>query len=84
MVKRRGKSEGFSIFWLVWVVAAVVVELVAVRRKQSGDTLSENEWAVTGVKGDRLLPAWLAWPLRVIVAGFLVWLIPHFTLGIWG
>lgn len=60
----------FTWFWIAWILAFVVVEVIALRRKAPGDTLSEQVWAV--LRGRPVL-----WFLG---AGFLVWLLLHFLL----
>jgi hypothetical protein len=78
------KKRAWSIFWVGWVVVGIGVELAAIFRSKRGDTLSENTWDVTGVRGTTILPRWLQWTLRSAVAVFLIWLIPHFFFGILG
>lgn len=75
----------FTSFWLIWAVAGIAVELVAVLDKKPGDTLSEHVWKwLTGqVFKPMAIPAWLAWVFRVVLAAFFIWLGPHFVLGIW-
>ena len=35
------EAATFSIFWLIWGVLFVIIELFALRNKSEGDTLSE-------------------------------------------
>ncbi len=57
----------FTVFWTLWIAAFLVIEIVALRRKAPGDTLSEKVWAIL-----RFKPAWF------VGAGFLTWLVIHF------
>lgn len=58
----------FTVAWVVWIAAFGVIEGIALRRKERGDTLSEHVWAVLRRPG----PWWF------LAAGFLVWLTAHF------
>jgi hypothetical protein len=66
----------FSIIYATLFVTTVTVELIGVKRKAAGDTITEN-W--------RFIDKWLHYrsPIidflwRVFTAGFLVWLLLHF------
>lgn len=72
------------IFTVVWVALAVVggaTELIALRRRQPGDTLSEHVWRVTRVADPR--PTAPVWILRAAVVLVLLWLAGHFAMGWW-
>ena len=53
--------------WLGLISLAVVVELIAIRRTGSGDTMSEWVWSKIS-----------QWPLRALVSALLFWLVYHF------
>jgi hypothetical protein len=76
--------SGWTVTWLAWIAFGVVAELVALVRTQRGDTLSEQVWAYLKVTPGRtpLSAALVRFPTYVL-AVFLLWLVPHFTLGWW-
>jgi hypothetical protein len=77
-------SLWFSIFWLAWVLGAVGVELAALASGTPGASLSENVWRyITGNAYPAVIPKSAAWVGRAVIAAFLIWLIPHLTLGWW-
>jgi hypothetical protein len=59
----------YTVAWIVWILAFIVIESKAIARKAEGDTLSEHVWAIL-----KYPPAW--W----VGAGFMVWLTGHFIL----
>lgn len=67
-------DKRFSIGWLVVGIAALGLEVIALKRDERGDTLSEHVWFAL-----RMHPlAWLG------AAAFFAWLIPHFLgFGVW-
>ena len=74
-----GLNIGFSIVFGVCFVIAVTFELIGVKSKRKGDTITEN-W--------RFMNAWLSkrvpmagWVWRVVTLGFLTWCILHFGVG---
>lgn len=68
----------FSLAYGVLSLALVVVELVGVRRKAKGDTITENwRWVDAHLHGP------LRWFWRVFTVGFLAWVALHFG-GSWG
>jgi hypothetical protein len=74
--------DAYTVAWLLWIFAFILIETSALRNQEPGDTLSEHvwEWFGTGVpKGERTL-WWLV--KRIILVGFLVWLLGHFLWGI--
>lgn len=76
--------SAWSWVWLSWASAGVVAELVALARTQRGDTLSEQVWAYLHVTpGHTPLSAALVRFPTYMLAVFLLWLVPHFTLGWW-
>ena len=77
---RRPSVSGFEIAWAAWAGAFIVIEGVALYRKQPGDTLSEQVWKIfhtsKGQKRDKTTQARRA----VLVMG-LGWLVAHFLTG---
>ena len=74
-------SDPFTWFWIGWLLLFVVIEGVALIRKERGDTLSEKVWAWFWLKGDKgKLQAWQV-VLRVGFIGFWAWLSLHFIFG---
>jgi len=67
-------NRWFSAGWILWLVWFVVLETFALRRKQDGDTLSENVWA---------FQRWAGSVGRFGVAALLIWLLYHFGLEDW-
>jgi hypothetical protein len=53
--------------WLALIALAVAVEVIALRRTGTGDTMSEWVWSKIS-----------QWPLRAVVAALLFWLAYHF------
>ncbi len=76
--------NGWLIFWLAWGAVFVVGESIALARTASGDTLSEQVWRWLKVTPGKTpaSSALLRWPTYA-VAGLLVWLTLHLTLGWW-
>ena len=58
----------FTILWVAWVAAFIVIEAMALARKESGDTLSEHVWKL--LKFRRLF--------YLLGAAFMIWLSAHF------
>lgn len=54
-------------FWFAWLLVLVVVELIAVVNRHTGDTLSEYTWSKIG-----------SWPMHVLLGALLFWLAWHF------
>ncbi|MGW3323894.1 hypothetical protein [Streptomyces virginiae] len=78
---------GFEIAWASWAGAFVVIEGVALYRKQPGDTLSEQIWRIFGTRRDIEYTAKGAQPRgllrarRFALVAFLAWLAAHFLSG---
>lgn len=82
--------NGFSHYWLVWLVAAfatfIVPELYALVSGHPENTLSAQVWRLEGIlNGNAPLVNWTAvhFLLGGMFAVIFVWLIGHFALGIW-
>lgn len=76
---------GFEIAWAAWAGAFIVIEGIALKRKQPGDTLSEQVWRIFGTarngnypKGQ---PTGLLRLRRFTLLAFLAWLVVHFMTG---
>ena len=74
-------SAVFTTGWVIWLAGFVVLESIALARKEPGDTLSEHVWKWFRVKDYR--PSPLVWLARVplLVGG--VWLTGHLGFGLW-
>ncbi|MGA5019264.1 hypothetical protein ACPCAA_17830 [Streptomyces griseoincarnatus] len=72
--------SGFEIAWAAWAGAFVVIEGIALYRRQPGDTLSEQVWRIfhtaRGQKTTRTTQA-----RRAALVMFLGWLVAHFLTG---
>lgn len=69
-------QTGWTLWWVGWVAAGVIAELVALISKQHGDTLSEQVWALREMPGVFSL-------LMFMLSGFFLWLIYHFVFEGW-
>jgi hypothetical protein len=78
---------GFEIAWAAWAGAFVVIEGIALYRKQPGDTLSEQVWRIFGTRRDveytpkGKQPTGLLRLRRFALLAFLAWLSIHFLTG---
>lgn len=63
--------------WITWLAFFVVIEGVALIDKRRGDTLSEHIWAWFDI---REKPRQWTWR-RIVLAGFLTWLLVHMVAG---
>ena len=71
----------FSWLWIAWGVLFMIIEGVAIVRKERGDTLSELVWAwfqLRGRKDDK--KPWQV-ILRIVFMAFWCWLTVHFLFG---
>ena len=76
---------GWSYYWLLWVFGGFLIpEIIALIRKQTGDTLSEQIWAWLRVTPGKtpMKTALSSWRSFVMACG-LVWLAGHFLFGWW-
>jgi hypothetical protein len=75
----------FEIAWAAWAGAFVVIEGIALYRKQPGDTLSEQVWRIFGTRRDAAYPkgqpSGLLRLRRFALVAFLGWLAAHFLTG---
>ena len=70
--------DPFAWLWIGWIGMFVVVEGVAIARKERGDTLSEKVWSV--IFTDKALRKPRG-PLLYLLGGGMVWLFAHFMFG---
>ncbi|AGM12101.1 hypothetical protein M050_gp03 [Streptomyces phage Sujidade] len=70
----------WSWLWVLWLGAFVVIEGVALARKEQGDTLSEHVWkwfhTQRGQKADKTTRL-----RRFVLLAFVAWLSVHFLTG---
>ncbi len=67
----------YTISWLVWIAAFLVVEGLALRTKVPGATLSSHVWLWFAIKSPGK-----QWRLRrLALVAFLAWLVLHFLTG---
>ena len=71
--------SGWTLLWLLWGGAFLLIEGVALLNRSIDDTLSEHFWRWLAV-GDRM-PTWLVWTLRAGVLLFCLWLGFHLSFG---
>lgn len=71
----------FTIIYAVGFLILLITEIIGIRRKEPGDTITEN-WR----KLDKNLHGPQQWGYRVGTAGILVWILLHLmsTSGGWG
>ena len=76
---------GFEIAWATWAGAFIVIEGIALKRRQPGDTLSEQVWRIFGTRRDveypKGQPSGLLRLRRFALLAFLAWLSVHFMTG---
>lgn len=73
---------GWRLYWLGFLLIGFLVpEVIALVRKQRGDTLSEAVWYWCKVTPGNTITTWTA--LHVFVALFMLWLFVHLMLGFW-
>jgi hypothetical protein len=74
--------SGYTIAWLAWLGAFVVIEGKALFNKAEGDTLSEHvwRWFKTGKMSNRTPSAGVR-IRRFTLLAFMAWLSVHFLTG---
>lgn len=75
------RISGFTLAWITWFAAFLVIETWALIRKQPDDTWSEHWWSVFAVRR-KVHPAVRA-VLVAVQLTFGVWLTGHLAFGIW-
>jgi hypothetical protein len=73
--------SNYTIAWILWGLIFLAIEGIALADKDEGDTLSEHIWRWFKVRG--AIPTKTGWTLRLILAGFMVWLSGHMIFGWW-
>lgn len=71
-------NDVYSYAWYAWGALFVVIEGLALKNKNPGDTLSEHIWNI--FKVDKETP-WVLTPRKVALGGFMAWLATHFFTG---
>ena len=73
--------DAFTIGWLFWIIAFVVIEGMALVTRTPGGTLSEHVWGWFAVVQRGTPPdAWTR-TRRIFLLGFMAWLTVHFLTG---
>jgi hypothetical protein len=72
-------NKKYTWLWVIWVLAFGVIEYSALKNKGKGDTLTEHVRKLigTGTAGRN----WENWVARIVLAGGILWSIPHFFTG---
>lgn len=65
-----GQRPGFTVFWVLWGLAGLAIEIWSIVDRRAGDTLSEHLWY--------LLRSGFTW---FVCLGILVWLTIHLLTG---
>lgn len=74
--------SGFTVAWILWIMAFVGIEGYALARKEKGDTLSEHVWKWFAVNDPHANQVW-RWVGRVLLLTGGVWLTGHLAFGWW-
>lgn len=74
------RPSAFTAAWVVWILFFVVVEGVALKRRNKNDTFSEFWWAIFRVR--KATPKPVRAGLLVLQLGFAAWLVPHLVFGL--
>lgn len=80
------------IYWALWIVAFLAVELPAVFNSKKGDTFTESWRRFLRIRGGyddlgrplKPFPLWVSITLHTGIVVFGVWLIGHMAFGLWG
>jgi hypothetical protein len=72
--------DGFSWAWAGWIGSFLVIEGIALARKDKGDTLSEHVWKIFKVEKGKGFKG-MTWR-RGLLGAFMAWLSVHFLFGI--
>jgi hypothetical protein len=85
-----GSSTGWTWYWAIWFlvtfpVAFLVPELYAIFSGHPENTLSNQVWKIETFMPGQSIVNWTA--MHVLVGGVLalvlLWLVGHFTFGLW-
>lgn len=72
----------WTVLWIVWLLTFLVIEGVALSRKEKNDTLSEHVWRwFSTAKGQK--PTRTTQVRRFLLLAFVIWLALHFMTGGW-
>lgn len=72
-------NKKYTILWLIWIAGFGVIEYAALKNKKEGDTLTEHVRKLIGTKTEGR--NWENWLARGVLAGGIIWAIPHFFTG---
>jgi hypothetical protein len=72
----------YTVAWLIWIALFCVIEYHAIKDPASGDTLSEHVWYWFETNIPKSERDWVWLIKRIVLVGFLVWLLGHFLWGI--
>jgi hypothetical protein len=72
-------NAGYTVGWVLWIVAFFCLELPALASKVPGKTLSEHVWDWFRVRDSRHTA--LTWALRGFLLVLLFWLFFHLGFG---
>ncbi|QFG25456.1 hypothetical protein [Actinomadura sp. WMMB 499] len=75
------RPSAFTVAWVVWIFFFLLVEGVALFRRQKGDTFSEHWWSLFRVR--QKTPVWAKALLTVVQLAFGGWLVGHLAFGWW-
>lgn len=75
------RLDGYTIAWLAWLAAFVVIEGKALLNRRPDDTLSEHVWKWFATADmSRPVTGWVRFR-RFVLLAFLAWLVAHFLTG---
>lgn len=75
-----GGSRAFTVAWLAWLAAFLVIEGTALARGRPQDTLSDHVWAWFAIPRHPA-PRLSVRERRVLLLSLLAWLAAHFLTG---
>lgn len=78
---KAGRVSGFTVAWLAWGLFFIVVEGIALFRKERNDTFSEHWWSLFRL-GKRVPLVLKLWLLSIQLT-FGIWLVGHLAFGWW-
>lgn len=75
--------SSYTVAWLLWIAAFLVIEGAAILDRRRGDTLSEHVWKWFAVRVAAGKTAKARNFRRFALLAFLAWLVIHFLTGGW-
>jgi hypothetical protein len=75
-------SDPWTVGWIIWLVAFLIWEGIALFNSKKGDTLSEHIWIWFGTRRGQKKSGTIQLR-RFILLAFMVWLGAHFLTGGW-